>query len=427
MRAITRAIAAGAVVLATQSADAVIMNYNAVGTHNFVVPEGVSSIAVQAWGAQGNRNQHGGANGGRGGYAAGDLATSSGQALQINVGGGGNAMGSTATFNGGGAAGSSPCNNCRGGAGGGASDVRIGGTGLANRAIVAGGGGGAAGARFQGLGRGTGGGGGGGYYGGGGGAAWPHQSNFVATGGNQGSGGAGGQSSYNGISGNDGQNGSLGVGGNGGAEVSSSQGGTNTNAAHGGAGGGLTGGSGAYGSNWTGQSGAGGSSYLGGVTNGTTIGGVRTGVGAVVLNFNLPELIATPASGGMIDFGTINANSMLTLSDVISLGNNGGSGTFVSLLGATLGGPFSLAGGDDTAMLNGVDNMLVEELFSLKFDATGLSAGMYSELLTFDTNLGQVRYTIKGTVQTVVGVAEPASMALFGLGLLGMIARRRGV
>ena len=113
----------------------------------FTVPAGVSTIHVDAYGAWGGN----GSNGGVGGYAGevtADLAVTSGQVLTIYVGtqgfpseggynGGGMAVGIGASY---------------GGSGGGASDIRIGGTGLANRVLVAGGGGGASSAAKGGAG-----------------------------------------------------------------------------------------------------------------------------------------------------------------------------------------------------------------------------------------------------------------------------------
>lgn len=97
----------------------------------FVVPAGVTSVYIDAYGAQGSPGlaPAGGA-GGLGGRAGGTLAVTPGQTLYVYVGGG----------NGGGAGG-----NANSGAGGGASDIRVGGSSLANRILVAGGGGGGGG------------------------------------------------------------------------------------------------------------------------------------------------------------------------------------------------------------------------------------------------------------------------------------------
>ncbi len=245
----------------------------------FTVPGGVTQVTLAAWGAQGNSNAQSVA-GGLGGYATGTLTVTSGQVLNVYVGGGGTA-GTAAGFNGGGSAAVHPCSTAAGGGGGGASDVRTPGTALADRVIVGAGGGGGGGNRISGCGRGGGGAGGGGYYGGGGGAGWP-DTGTMPTGGTQAAGGNAGTSSYSGT--NNGTVGSLGTGGNGGPEVSSSQAGSNTGSA-GAAGGGATGNSGTYSGNYTGASGAGGSSYIGGVTGGTTTAGQRSGAGQVQISW----------------------------------------------------------------------------------------------------------------------------------------------
>ena len=89
------------------------------------MPPGVNLITISASGAQGA----GGA-GGKGGKATGDLSVTPGQVLNIFVGG-------QNGYNGGGNGYAAVARN-----GGGASDVRMGGTALADRIIVGGGGGG---------------------------------------------------------------------------------------------------------------------------------------------------------------------------------------------------------------------------------------------------------------------------------------------
>ena len=100
----------------------------------FTIPPGVSQVTITAYGAQGgtvNLNQ-----GGLGGSATGTLNVTPGDILYVNVGG--TAVNYLGGFNGGGNGVGAYIEG-----GGGASDVRFGGTGLANRIIVAGGGGGA--------------------------------------------------------------------------------------------------------------------------------------------------------------------------------------------------------------------------------------------------------------------------------------------
>jgi len=96
----------------------------------WVVPAGVTTIHVDAYGAQG-----GSANGGKGGRVESNLKVTPGTKLIINVGS--QPAGAEAGYNGGGKA----CGNGHGG--GGATDIRIGSSGLEARILVAGGGGGA--------------------------------------------------------------------------------------------------------------------------------------------------------------------------------------------------------------------------------------------------------------------------------------------
>jgi hypothetical protein len=255
----------------------------------WVVPSGVTSVNIQAFGAQGNANAAGVSFGGLGGSATGTLAVTPGETLFINVGGGG-ATGATGGFNGGGNGGTTgTCLTALGGGGGGASDVRQVANTLANRRIVAGGGGGTAGNRVVSCARGAGGGGGGGYYGGGGGSGYPGVAGVVPTGGTQAAGGTGGVTGTT-FGATNGAPGALGIGGAGGNEIASAQAGSQAIIFGSGTGGGLTGGTGQQSglNNFTGQSGAGGSSYIGGVTGGTTTAGVRSGNGLVTISYAIP-------------------------------------------------------------------------------------------------------------------------------------------
>jgi hypothetical protein len=71
------------------------LNYIAAGSYTWVVPSGVSSITIEAWGAQGGNGEtitaYGnpaaiGGTGGLGGYGKGTLAVSAGQTINITVG-----------------------------------------------------------------------------------------------------------------------------------------------------------------------------------------------------------------------------------------------------------------------------------------------------------------------------------------------------
>lgn len=116
------------------------VTFNYTGTlQTWVVPPCVTSINVVAAGAKG-----GGAVGGNGARITGTINVTPGQTLNIYVGGMGTCGNNSGGWNGGGTGyASNPANatyNSCGGGGG--TDLRIGGTALANRVIVAGGGGG---------------------------------------------------------------------------------------------------------------------------------------------------------------------------------------------------------------------------------------------------------------------------------------------
>lgn len=100
---------------------------------SFTVPVGVTSITVDAYGAQGGSNSPS-TNVNFGGHVHADLPVTPGAYIDIFVGG--QATDLIGGYNGGGNGESA------GKGGGGASDIRIGGNGLANRVIVAGGAGG---------------------------------------------------------------------------------------------------------------------------------------------------------------------------------------------------------------------------------------------------------------------------------------------
>jgi hypothetical protein len=106
----------------------VTVNFSYTGSEQtWTVPAGVTSISIEAWGAQGGT--YGNA-GGLGGYATGGLNVSSGQVIYIYVGQQpSNHLGG---YNGGGAGHSD--NYSRGG--GGATDIRVSGTTLNHRVIV---------------------------------------------------------------------------------------------------------------------------------------------------------------------------------------------------------------------------------------------------------------------------------------------------
>jgi len=267
----------------TISSNSLTLNYT--GNSQVFTASVTGNYTFQAWGGKGGNDGLTGANGG---YAAGVFALNAGQTVAISVGGlGGNCgSGTGGGWNGGGNAGPSGCS----GGGGGASDVRFGGTALANRILVAGGGGGA--------GNGVNAGAGGGLTGDG----------FVGTpasGGSQNAGGTGGNG-----------NGAIGQGGN-------------HTGDGGGGGGGWYGGSAGSGDN----GGGGGSSYIAGVSNGTTIagsasmpnpsGGTMNGNAADgLVRIFYPNIGCVSASRTAVIF-TVNPNPIITVnSGAICAGQN---------------------------------------------------------------------------------------------------------
>ena len=272
------------------------------GDHQtWVVPAGICTVEVDAFGAQGTAGYTPSwppPSGGKGAEAKAALTVTPGETLQVNVGG-------RSGFNGGGPGGRGEA----GGAGGGASDVTRDPSGTPTRLIVAGGGGGgAAGAGGQ------------GGPGGDAGQTGTAGTNWAGTGGGGGTatgggtGGAGGNgASYAGGAGSDG---SLGVGGAGG------DGGPNGGGYYGGGGGG--GGGGYYGGGgggggdgspsliFFGAGGGGGSSY--GPAGTTFTSGAQSGDGQVTISYD-------PAAGGCPD--TTPPTSSITLNPSTPTGNAG--------------------------------------------------------------------------------------------------------
>ncbi|MDB5281430.1 MAG: C-terminal target protein [Bacteroidota bacterium] len=109
--------------------DSVVFNFKP-GEQMWIVPEGIAVLHIEANGAQGGSDK-----GGKGGKVKSDLRVTPGTKLIIYVGS--QPVSSEGGYNGGG-------KGCgKGYGGGGGTDIRIGGSGLEFRVLVAGGGGGA--------------------------------------------------------------------------------------------------------------------------------------------------------------------------------------------------------------------------------------------------------------------------------------------
>lgn len=254
----------------------------------FTVPAGVTTVTVDLIGA----SSQAAASPSLGGRVQGDLTVTPGQVLNIYVGGQGGPSPGTAAgaggFNGGGSGmpttGAGASNSGNGG--GGATDIRVGGTALANRVAVAGGAGGDCVL----------------WRGGPGGAGTGGAGTNICAGqgGTQSAGGAAGA----GVAGP--QAGSLGQGGNGGGANAGS---ANPHYGSGGGGGGYYGGGAGSVTAGTGANqsgGGGGSNYVGGlatVANNQQGSILGSGNGQASLTFNQPPTASAslPGTGTYID------------------------------------------------------------------------------------------------------------------------------
>jgi hypothetical protein len=266
-------------VFSLSDAQTTIQTFNYTGAmQTFVVPVCVTSIDLDVIGAQGGGDNSVGGPGGMGGRVEARMSVTPGQTLNIFVGGQGDLTG-TPGYNGGGA-GANGSAGSPGGGGGGASDIRINGTALSDRVIVAGGGGGGT----ENGGAAPGGNGGGliGQDGNMGDNLWGCTGLTAATGGTQTTGGLAGVSSGCSWNGNDGV---FGIGGD-----------TYPLYRSAGGGGGWYGGGGAH----NGGGGAGGSSYTDpSMTNIIHTQGYQSSDGIVILTYApgpaTPDNISGPA------------------------------------------------------------------------------------------------------------------------------------
>jgi hypothetical protein len=261
------------------------------GNQSFVVPPGVSSVALDAEGAQGGGVPQGGdvptVTGAGGGQESGQFSVSPGETLTILTGGHGNDSSTEGTayggFGGGGQGGntsSSPPPYGGAGGGGGGSFVF---DGSGTLMLVAGGGGGSGGCAGV-----AGAGGGGGASG----DAGACGSTSAAGGGTPNMGGAGGNDGT--VTGNPG----VGTPDFGGGDPTPGAGGDgagDTSGGGGGGGGGYYGGGGGAGD----SGGGGGSGYvLPSASNVSSATGVRAGNGVVTITYTIPPCQAATLSGG---------------------------------------------------------------------------------------------------------------------------------
>jgi hypothetical protein len=333
------------------------------GMQTFTVPGGVTSVTIQCLGAQGN-----GLNGfaaGNGGGAEGTISVTPGSTLNVFVGGSGLSGG----FNGGGL-------GLGGATGGGASDVRIGGTTLNDRVIVAGGGGGAGGDNWIcNIGTGHGGGGtvvGTNFVGGAGGAGYSSGTGCGTDGGN--TGGIGGSGTHGGGGGGGGLTsggtgatstvpGTAGTGmlGLGGASFNSPSCG-NT----GGGGGGYYGGGGAAGNNCGAGRGGGGSSWmLPTMTSPFFVPGIQTGNGQVTISWT--GGVTCPSTPRVPVTVTVGTPPVITATPATVFNCIGGASTTLTASGSAAGYTW------DPGALTG-SSVNVSPAFFTTYTVTGVDA-----------------------------------------------------
>ena len=375
----------------------------------WTVPPCVTSISVIMAGADG-----GGTSGGNGAVISGTLAVTPGQVLNIYVGG----TGTCNTNNGGGwngggtgkAANSSANGSC---GGGGATDIRIGGTVLANRVMVAAGGGGMGGGTQDAAG------GGGGCASG---ATGVNSFGGGGTGGTQTSGGAGGTPWGSG------QNGAPGSLGNGGAGATDN---CYNNSPGGGGGGGYfgggSGGADCFSSAPYGGGGGGGGSSLT-PAGGTCTQGSNNGHGYVIIKYTAGTATALPTNTGPYCVGqTIQLNAGGTGSSYAWTGPNGFSSTAQN---PTLPATFEAAGtytvtvtnagctaiGTTAVVVNNnpIVNAGADQTFcsgtNVTLSATGATTYTWDNGATqgvaFAPAVGTMTYTVTGTTSGCTGTDQ---------------------
>ena len=294
-----------------------VFNYTG-GQQQFVVPEGVTSVTIQATGAKG-----GGGNGGKGAKATATYSVTAGETLYVYVGGQGTT--SAGGFNGGGGIGEGYGAGENGFGGGGASDVRQGGTAPANRIIVGAGGGGQGPSTAA-----VSGGNGGTPNGanGGGPASYAGKGATITVN------GAGGTGDFqNGTAGN-----ANGIGGKGGGIQNAERG------AGGGGGGYRGGGGGGDSDGGTPGGGGGGSSYVGSGASTSYTAGAGTGNGQVIISYSIgPQ---TYYLGAIADYEDTVTEYDESNNAVVQTGGGGGpESTVVSVVVDSTGSTSSSGGG----------------------------------------------------------------------------------
>jgi Collagen triple helix repeat (20 copies)/Chaperone of endosialidase len=396
----------------------------------FVVPTGVTTVNIDAFGAQGNVPAAGNASGGQGGrVTASTYSVTPGETLYIYVGGqngyngGGNGFYGTGSVD--------TTSN-----GGGASDVRQGGFALSNRIIVAGGGGGntsnaPSGGPYSGGVGGAGtcgsnfcGGGVGGAYGGQvgtvGGNSGGAGANFTHGGGGGGggflSGGGGATSTYNvspSVSHTAGS-GTLGQGGS-----ANNEGGCSGVGSVPGGGGGYYGGGAAAGGNCGSGGGGAGSSWSGSGSAPVFNSSTRLGNGTVSVSYTGPAAVTGTNSAGVVIGSTLDyVNAVTTAATTLTSGQPIPVVTQAGNIQNT-GGVFTLSAGKTYRLTGSVGATTTNNpSYQWRNITSGTLIGNAARALTPDsttnfTNTGIAEAVITPTVTTTVQL-EAINPSTFG-------------
>ncbi|TBN55992.1 hypothetical protein EYE40_00465 [Glaciihabitans arcticus] len=391
----------------SQVVSAITANFANPGTRSFTVPQGWSSIRVEAWGAAGQKPTYGNGAPGTGGGVSSVLAVTPGQVLQVTVGGVGGGGSSGASY------------YVPAGAGGGASDIRVGACAatsscaLTDRVVVAGAGAGPGAVTGQDPRTSHCGGNGGANADGSGtrGCSYTEANGWPGAGGGAtattaGGGGGGGSGSGARV----GSAGALGVGGNGGGSGSSGSGGGGGGAGYyggGGGGGGDMGGGGGGGSSWFSPTNL----------SGSFLGSSNGGNGRITITHAATKLVLTQSQTGDLGIGSTRVisgvitdsagNTVTTGPDstrLVSFGQNSGPGDVTGYL-------------ENVAAVAGVASITVTGSALGNLNITGYMPGFPYTLTNFTIVKGAQTITFpqpttSGVYGTTFSVAPTASSGL---------------
>lgn len=111
-----------------------------------------------------------------------------------------------------------------------------------------------------------------------------------------------------------------------------------------------------------------------------------------------------------------------------NVGDAGSSLTNLTIAGFANAFSLSSSSGLSTLIGNGVTGSGPDiASFVFSFDSTGKAAGIYTSLITVSSNAGSLQYTLRAEVLAppiAAAVPVPATLALVGLGLVGLGVRQ---